>query len=112
MDIWRNAKTTSFEYQGFGFYPVYNRYNGDIKYFSSQLSNMDIRVFPHTVYLCNSLHKFYAGNNHGDFARTNINESIQMISEQMHMDWGKAALKRIEYGCNVACDDTDWMFFK
>lgn len=87
------------EYNGVLFYPKYK--NGDLIRFDGKLRNLLLCYYPEKVYLMNSLHKYWHGNNYGDFYLAEVKDAIQCINDQTSINWNDAITKKIEYGCNL-----------
>lgn len=101
----RNANERPFEYKGLIYSPKFN--NGQIIRYEAQLKNLRLFQYPDKVYLLNSLHKFYKGNNYTDFNKTELKAAIEAISDNTGIHWKKATVKKIEYGCNVSANATN-----
>ncbi len=88
-----------FEYKGQAYCPKYR--NGQLCSYEAQIKNLRIYLYPEKVYLLNSLHKFYKGNNYTDFYLSECRAAIEAVSDITGIRWKDATVKKIEYGCNV-----------
>ena len=93
------AKEKPFECNGLIYSPKFN--NGQIIRYEGQLKNLRLYLYPDKVYLLNSLHKFYKGNNYTDFSLSELRAAIEAVSDKTGIHWKQATVKKIEYGCNV-----------
>lgn len=87
------------EWGGYWYYPKY--LNGEIQAYEAKIKNLKVVCYPERVYVSNSLHKFFLGNNWGTFTRLNLKDAIRQLSEIMLVDIGRATVKKIEYGVNI-----------
>lgn len=94
------AKGQPFEYKGLIYSPKFN--NGQIIRYETQCKNLRVYLYPEKVYLLNSLHKFYKGNNYSDFTKSELRAAIEAISDITGIRWKQATVKKIEYGCNAS----------
>ncbi len=89
-----------FEYKGQTYCPKYT--NKQLRCYEAQIKNLRLYLYPERIYLTNSLHKFYHGNNYGDFYLSELRAAIEAISDATGYDWAKAAIKKMEYACNIS----------
>lgn len=97
----------SFEYNNIIFVPVYGKSTGEINKFSGKIQNLMIDFFPSSnkYVITNSLHKFLHGWNQTDFTLSELNKSIENLSDMLHVNVFDGKIKNIEYGCNVIVSD-------
>lgn len=93
------AKSRPFELRGNIYSPKYR--NGEIKGYEASINNLKVFIGPQNIYLTNSLHKFFKGNNYSDFRYSELHEAICRLSEVTGYNWIHGAIKKIEYGCNI-----------
>lgn len=93
------AKGQPFEYKGQLYCPRYR--NGQLCSYEAQIKNLRLCLYPEKVYLLNSLHKFYKGNNYSDFTKSELRATIEEISDITGIRWEQAEIKKLEYGCNI-----------
>lgn len=91
-----------FEYKGMTYSPMYT--GGQLRHYMGILKSLRIYIYPDQVYVCNSLHKYFHGNNFTNFFRSEIKEAIEQLNEETGVSWNGATIKKIEYGCNVSAN--------
>lgn len=98
------ANGKPFEFRNNIYTPKY-KYGGLCAY-ETNIKNMRLYMNADAVYLSNSLHKFYHGNNYSDFHVSEIWAAVEAISDVTGYDWNNGIIKKLEYGCNVSDFDT------
>lgn len=93
------ANGQPFEYNGQVYCPKYS--NGQLSRYEAQIKNLRVLLYPERIYLTNSLHKFFHGNNYGNFYLSDLRAAIEGISDATGYNWSKGIIKKIEYGCNI-----------
>lgn len=88
-----------FERNGITYYPTYR--NGEVFCFRADIRNMQVLLYPSVILLKNSIHKFYHGNNYGEFNRTEFIQSIDKLIDVTGFNWWEADVTRLEYGINL-----------
>jgi hypothetical protein len=67
---------------------------------------MRIYIYTDKIYISNSLHKYFHGNNFTDFYGSEVREAIERLNEETGVNWNSATISKIEYGCNIAGNAT------
>lgn len=94
-----NACGRPFEWNGVIYSPNYS--NGTIRRYDAQIKNLRLFLYADRIYLVNSLHKYFHGNNYSDFHLCDFKNAVEKISDETGINWLSAAVKKIEYGANV-----------
>lgn len=93
-------KYPEFEMFGIEFNRQHN-ISGKYAYHVGSLDNLKVIINPRGLLIQNSLHKFYHGNNWGDFKYSEIKETVERIEEKFNMSSKNFKLKTLEAGINV-----------
>lgn len=87
------------EYRSIIFYP--RSLNGQIYRYEGVIKNLRLYWYPNKLYACNSIHKYWKGNNFSDFHLFEMKAALEMLSDETGIEWIDSALKKLEYGCNL-----------
>lgn len=93
------ANGKPFDFNGITYSPKYVQ--GQIKRYEGQINNIRLFLYPNKIYLSNSIHKYWRGNNYSNFYLCEMIKAIQMLNEDTGINWNEAIVKKCEYGCNV-----------
>jgi hypothetical protein len=93
------ANSGPFEYSGIIYYPKFE--HGVVSRYDGQLKNLRLFWYPQKVIICNSIHKYCRGNNFSNFHLSEMQASVEKLSEDTGIQWEDAAVKKLEYGCNL-----------
>jgi hypothetical protein len=99
-----NANGKPFEYKDIIFYPHYQK--GELRRYDGQLKNLRLYWYPEKVIACNSIHKYWHGNNYSDFYLEEMKAAIESLCDSTSINWKNAIFKSMEYGCNVEAKAT------
>lgn len=81
--------------------PAYDQNNEYVVACVGRLNNLHFKYDGLFLWLTNSIHKYYSGNNYSDFDFDAFNEAITSLCSATRLDWRNAFVKQIEYGCNI-----------
>lgn len=96
------APELPFDWNGVIFSPFYRK--GELIKYVANLKNLRLVIDSSILTVSGSLHKFYHGNNSGDFTWREIQASIKLLSEVFGEDFGQAQLKKLTFACNLPID--------
>jgi hypothetical protein len=88
----------------------YNTNDGAV-YYSGQLSNLSISVNDDTIYIKNSLAKYYYGNNIKTLNITDTKNTIERLGDELHLPMQRATITRIDFGTNFIMDYKPSVYF-
>lgn len=74
----------------------------DITHYATEYKNLYLQIRNEKLYVSNSLHKLYKGNNYSDFSYSEIVESIDIIEEITGIKPTKFTVSRLEFGLNIS----------
>lgn len=94
-----NASGMPFEYNGIIYSPKFT--NGQVIRYEAQIKNLRLYWYADRAYLFNSIHKYYAGNNFGDFTLQHMKAAVEQLQDATGIAWKQARVKKIEFGCNL-----------
>lgn len=90
----------SFEYIGLVFSPIYR--NGVVIRYESNLRNLKVKLNYNKLILSGSWHKFYHGNNWGDYNWREIGFTLEELLEVFGEPFLKARISKLTFSCNLA----------
>ncbi len=95
-------------YKGLECIPGMNS-QGQIFKYTSNLKNLRIMFLPYSgkCVISNSLHKYAHEFNYTDFTMTDLKNTVAELSDILSLDISNAAIRKIEYGCNIELPDPD-----
>ncbi len=93
------AEGKPFNLYGVSYSPKYKQ--GELKRYEGRIKNLLIFLYPNKIYLLNSIHKYFKGNNFSDFHLLEMRDAILMLNEETGISWNDAIVKKCEYGCNI-----------
>jgi len=88
-----------FEYMGFVFDPYYR--HGIVNKYISNFKNLRLVLKDDILLIYGSWHKFYHGENHGDYTWQQIGETINELSENFGKTFLDAEITKLTIGCNI-----------
>lgn len=88
-----------FEYMGFVFDPYYR--HGMVNKYISNFRNLRLVLKDDILIIYGSWHKFYHGENHGDYTWQQIGETINELSENFGNIFLDAEITKLTIGCNL-----------
>ena len=74
-----------------------------LKYVGSW-KNLRLEICFDQLRMYNSWHKFFHGNNYGDYTIEEIKETIQIFVEKFGSGFLQASIKKMTIGCNLSCN--------
>src|SRR5574344_2077333 len=94
-------------------YNIKEHYNTDdgAVYYTGQLSNLSIYVNDDTIYIKNSLAKYYYGNNINTLNITDTKNAIERLGDELHLTMQRATITRIDFGTNFIMDCKPSIYF-
>lgn len=95
----------TFEYCGMIFQPKFRM--GRVTKYYGELKNLMIEIVYDRMFIKNSWHKYYHGNNYGDYTYGEIKETIQQLKEKFGPDFLNAKIIKMAVGCNLPMDAGD-----
>ncbi len=92
------VKKTSrpFSWHGFIWSPVYKK--GLLTYYKAEAKNLQLRLAGNELYINNSLHKFYHGNNYVPFTYQEVLEAIHLLNKITPVNILNAKVLRVSPG--------------
>jgi len=103
-----------FEYNGIQFVPQWHE-NGIITY-SGMLENLKLNFHFNRLFIKNSWHKYYLGNNYTDYKFSDIEETFYKLENTIKINLDCAKINRIAYGCvineNPYSNYPNWRYLK
>jgi len=93
-------KVQPLQYKDIFYIPDYNK-DGQLIRYKGRLKNLLLYIYPDKAYLINSLHKYWLGNNFGDFHLHEMKAAIECLSDATGVSWNRATTKKVEYGCSI-----------
>lgn len=99
----------TFLYRGLRFVPTFSRELDGVKQFDAYINNLLVRIKPYkNEYLIqNSLHKYYHGSNSGDYTLSQVEETLEQLSEILGERVREGRIRKLEAGLNITLDDAD-----
>lgn len=104
----QEKKNIPFEWKGIIFKPIFSK-DGIVIYYRAEWRNLFLKIRWDKFTITNSIHKFYHGNNYSVFTIHDFREAIKELSSQFKLDFTKAKVKKIEYGCNLSYRKPDYL---
>lgn len=98
------GKTNSVDFNGIVFNPVI--FQSQVVKWVANYKNLRLTFIKDLLFIENSIHKFYHGNNYSDFTYLNLNQAFIDLSVALNLDLLVAEVKKIEYGCNIEVNNT------
>lgn len=98
-----DGKTQSTDWHGLKFDPVIKA--GMVKFWRSNLKNLQLVIRGDTLIITNSIHKFYHGNNYTDFYYSELKQAFADLSAVLDINILEAKVTSFEYGCNIRIDN-------
>jgi hypothetical protein len=98
------ANGRPFEHRGIIFHPKFQQ--GKVCRYDGRLKNLLLFWKPEGIKVCNSIHKYWHGNNFTDFHLWEMGTAIEKLSDETGISWKGAVVKYLEYGCNVGANAT------
>ncbi|MEX2512356.1 MAG: hypothetical protein WD398_05580 [Cyclobacteriaceae bacterium] len=92
----------TFEYCGVIFQPKFRM--GRVTKYYGNLKNLLVEILYDKLFIRNSWHKYYHGNNHGDFTYGEIKQTIQLLTGRFGKGFLEAKIKKMAVGCNLPMD--------
>jgi len=80
---------------------------GRVTKYYGNLKNLLIEIVYDKMYIKNSWHKYYHGNNYGDYTYREIKETIQLLTDRFGQRFLNAKIKKMAVGCNLPMDAGD-----
>lgn len=96
------AKGRPFEYRGIDFAPKYS--NGMLCRYEGKLRNLKIFWYPSKVFISNSIHKFWLGNNYTNFHLCDMKAAIETLNYATGINFNDAIITKLEHGCNIVAN--------
>jgi hypothetical protein len=97
-------RNSPFEYKGVIYSPKYNK-QGQISYYVGYMENLRLCIYLNNmISLQNSLHKYWHGDNYGDYYLSELRDTITAINEQTGINWSEARVLKLEFGCNITAN--------
>lgn len=96
------APEAPFGWQGITFSPFYRK--GMVIKHTGELGNLRLVINSSQLTISGSLHKFYHGNNSGDFTWREIQAALERLAKVIGEEFAKAQLKRLTFACNIPVD--------
>jgi len=80
--------------------------NGDIKSYSGKWKHLEIKIYLSNSYVIfkGSLHKYYCGNNYGQFTFSDFQNCLEMLNKDFGIQPKRTIIKRFEFGLNLDLD--------
>ena len=104
-----------FLWNGIIFSPTYTP-KGFIRSYSGHLENLFLTFNKNGLYLGNSWHKYYHGNNYNNYTYPAIVATYTALNERFNGLIETARIKRIDYGINLTADPAqvygNWAYFR
>ncbi len=99
---------------GLKFVPKWNQ-TGIMKY-CSQMENLRLTILNDKLYISNSWHKFYRGNNYSDYTHTDIVNTYKILEDSIGKSFAISKINRIAYGIVIKEDAPrnykNWLHYK
>lgn len=94
------------------FIPVFNHHNGEVKGYTAEYRNLRLYFWGNYLYIRNSLHKFYHGNNYGCLTCSEITSSLDELNMLLAsgftgIDVRRAEVTYLEYGVNLEMENPE-----
>lgn len=101
QEVVREIQAT-FEYCGVIFQPKFRL--GRVTKYYGELKNLMIEIVYDRMFIKNSWHKYYHGNNYGDYTYGEIKETIKLLGERFGRGFFDAKIRKMAIGCNLSMD--------
>ncbi|NVJ46456.1 MAG: hypothetical protein HWE07_04985 [Cytophagia bacterium] len=88
-----------FDWNGILFSPFYRK--GELIKYVGEFRNLRLVINSSKLTVSGSLHKFYHGNNSGDFTWREIQATLELLANVIGEDLDKAHLKKLTFACNL-----------
>lgn len=102
--------------KGLLFVPHYNQTLGTITGYSSKIENLKLFMTDESLYITNSIHKYWKENNYTDYTLTDIVKTICKLEDKLGFPIQNNKITRIAYGCVIREDPylnfPNWKYFK
>lgn len=99
---------------GLIFVPKWNQ-TGIVKY-CSQMENLRLTILNDKLYISNSWHKFYKGNNYSDYTHSDIINTCKLLEDSFGKGFERSKINRIAYGIVINEDAkrnyNNWLNYK
>ena len=96
-----------FVWNGLRFTPFFR--NGIVSSYSSNLRNLRLKINYDELFISGSLHKFYHGNNWGDFTWKEIQEVISQLSQIFGEGFLHSRITNFSFACNLKIDPIEYL---
>lgn len=92
--------TYPFECYGVVFSPDFNK-SGDVISYTSRFDNLFVKMISGKLFVMNSWHKFFHGNNFSDFSWQNIQDCLHKLEGKLGDDFWKARITKLSTSVNL-----------
>lgn len=96
--------TKQFEWNSIIFSPKFRK--NYLIGFEGDYEGLRVVIYNNQIEVCNSLHKFYKGNNYSDFHYSEIKEAINMLCNKFDIVAENWEIKKLEFGFNIITSKT------
>lgn len=91
------------QFMGHDFWPIW--VNGRLTKYMSIQDGLRLTLAPSgKLYVANSLHKFYKGNNYSDFNFSEVKESVDVLANTIGFNPKDLILTRVDFGVNITAN--------
>ena len=108
------SKETPFDWYGIRWIPIYKESNTP-SYYKSDYKNMNLRIFGDQLYITNSLHKSYYGNNYEPFTYSQVIKSIILLDNVLPINIYNSRVIKISAGIVINENPqkvfNEWQYF-
>ncbi len=110
----KELQQTPFEWSGFLWTPHFKDSNTP-RYYSSRLKNLYLRLIDNQLYVTNSLHKSYRGNNYEPFSHQQVYNSIILLNNLLPIDVYNAKVLKLSVGVVINANPQkvfgEWLYY-
>lgn len=97
-----------FEWKGLTFSPVFKK--SLLIGYESDYNGLRVMRYYNRIEVCNSLHKFYKGNNYTDFCYSEIKERINILCNKFGIVAKNWEIKKLEFGLNLITSNPAYQY--
>jgi len=110
----RELKQVPFEWNGFLWIPHFKNSNVPL-YYKSTFKNLNLRIIGNQLYITNSLHKSYHGNNYKPFTYNQVCNAIRFLDSQLPIKLYDAKVLKLSIGVvineNAQNIFSEWLYY-